>query len=123
MAPYSRDLRSRVLQDRVGGMASNEVAAKYRVSRAWVDRVYQRHRGGEDEPRKQTKFRTRRLAGHEAHLRALIAEQPDRTLVEIRAALGVPVGLSTLWTELDRLRLPLKKRFCMPRSKADPTSS
>lgn len=121
MAPYSMDLRSRVLQDQVGGMASNEVAAKYRVSRAWVYRVYQRHRGGEDAPGKETRFRTRRFAGHEGHLRAIIAAPPHRTLVEIRAALGVPVALSTLWTELDRLRLPLKKRPCTPPNKAGQT--
>ena len=109
MAPYSMDLRSRVLADRVGGLASKDVAAKYRVSRAWVDRIYQRHRGGEDAPRKQTKFRGRRLAGQEERLRAIVTAHPDRTLVEIRAALGVPVALSTLWTELDRLQLTLKK--------------
>lgn len=109
MAPYSMDLRSRVLADRVSGMASKEVAAKYRVSLSWVNRVYQRHRGGEDAPRKQTKFRGRRLAGQEDRLRAIVAAQPDRTLVEIRAALGVSVALSTLWTELDRLQLPIKK--------------
>jgi len=109
MAPYSMDLRSRVLEDRVGGLASKDVAAKYRVSRSWVDRVYQRHRAGEDTPRKQTKFRGRRLAGQEDRLRAIVAAQPDRTLVEIRAALGVPVALSTLWTELDRLQLPIKE--------------
>ena len=109
MRAYSMDLRTRVLHDRVHGLASKEVAAKYRVSRAWVDRVYQRHRAGEDGPRAQTKFRARRLAGHEDRLRALVAEQPDRTLVELRAALAVPVALSTLWAELDRLQLSVKK--------------
>jgi hypothetical protein len=109
MRAYSMDLRSRVLADRVAGTPSLDVAVKYRVSRSWVDRVYQRHRAGEDGPRQQTKFRARRLAGHEDRLRAVVAERPDRTLVEIRAALGVPVALSTLWGELDRLRLPLKK--------------
>ncbi len=109
MRAYSMDLRTRVLQDRVSGLPSKDIAAKYRVSRAWVDRVYQRHRAGEAGPRKQTKFRARRLAGQEARLRALVAEQPDRTLVELRAALGVPVALSTLWTELDRLQLSVKK--------------
>jgi transposase len=92
MRAYSMDLRSRVLQDRVVGVPSVELAPKYQVSRSWVDRVYQRHRAGEDTPRKQTKFRTRRLAGHEERLRAIVAEQPDRTLVEIRAALGVSVA-------------------------------
>ncbi len=58
MAPYSMDLRSRVLRDSDAGMPSKEAAAKYSVSRAWVDRVNQRRREtGETTPRKQTKFR------------------------------------------------------------------
>lgn len=57
MAPYSMDLRTRVLRDADAGPSSNELAAKYLVSRAWV-RVKQRRREtGEIAPRKQTKFR------------------------------------------------------------------
>ncbi len=37
------------------------------------------------------------LAGHTDQLRALIAAQPDRTLVELWAALQTPVGLATIW--------------------------
>ena len=58
MAPYSMDLRTRVLRDSDAGMPSKDVAAKYAVSRAWVDRVKQRRREtGEITPRRQTKFR------------------------------------------------------------------
>lgn len=39
MAAYSMDLRERVLQDKDAGLKSAEVATKYRVSRAWVDRL------------------------------------------------------------------------------------
>jgi transposase len=57
MAPYSMDLRTRVRHDSEAGMRSKEVAAKYSVSRAWVDRLKQRRREtGEIAPRKQTKF-------------------------------------------------------------------
>lgn len=38
MAPYSMDLRTRVLADCDGGLAAKEVAAKFRVSRSWVNR-------------------------------------------------------------------------------------
>ena len=44
MAAYLMDLRTRVLRDSDAGMASKDVAAKYAVSRAWVDRVKQRRR-------------------------------------------------------------------------------
>ena len=89
MAAYSMDLRTRVLADCDAGMRAEDVAAKYRVSRAWVHRLLQRRREtGEIGPRHQTKFRARRLDGeHEDRLRNLVTAQPDRT--PRRAAGGV----------------------------------
>ena len=60
------DLCTRVLADWDAGMKAEEVAAKYRVSRAWVHRLVQRRREtGEIGPRQQTKFRARTLQnGH-----------------------------------------------------------
>lgn len=108
--PYSMDLRTRVLQDCDAGMKSDGVAAKYRVSRAWVNRLVQRRReSGQVAPRAQTKFRPRLLAEKTEQLKALIAEQPDRTLVELRAALETPVGLATIWRAIDRLDLTVKQ--------------
>ena len=119
MAPYSMDLRTRVLRDSDAGVPSNEVAAKYSVSRAWVDRVKQRRREcGEVAPRKQTKFRRRVLAGHEDRIVGLITARPDATLVEIRDALRVPVGLSPLWREIDRLGFRVKKNGLRRRTTA-----
>lgn len=119
MAPYSMDLRSRVLRDSDAGMASKEVAVKYAVSRAWVDRVKQRRRErGEIAPRKQTKFRRRVLAGHADRIVLLITARPDATLVEIRDALRIPVGLSTLWREIDRLGFRVKKNDIRRRTTA-----
>ena len=110
MAPYSMDLRTRVLRDSDAGMPSKDVAVKYAVSRAWVDRVKQRRRErGEIAPRKQTTFRRRVLAGHEDRIVLLITARPDATLIEIRDALRIPVGLSTLWREIDRLGFRVKK--------------
>jgi hypothetical protein len=42
MAPYSMDLHTRVLADCDAGVAAKEVAAKFRVSRSWVNRLVQR---------------------------------------------------------------------------------
>jgi transposase len=111
MAPYSMDLRARVLRDSDAGMPSKEVAAKYSVSRAWVDRVKQRRREtGEVAPRKQTKFRRRALDEHQEYrLVALITVQPDATLAELRDALPTTAALSTLWRAIDRLGLTVKK--------------
>jgi hypothetical protein len=44
MAPYSLDMRSRV-RDSDARLPSKDVAAKYAVSRTWVDRVKQPRRG------------------------------------------------------------------------------
>ena len=57
---------------------ADAIAAKYEVSRAWVHRLIQRRREtGSLAPRKQTKFRSRVLAGQEEHLAALITARPD----------------------------------------------
>ena len=107
---YSMDLRSRVLQDADAGMTSKELAVRYRVSRAWVDALKQRRREtGDAGPRKQTKFRERVLADQASHLAALVAARPDATLVELREALKTSAGLATIWRELDRLQLTVKK--------------
>jgi hypothetical protein len=62
MAPYSIDLRKRVLRAWDAGMDADSVAAKYEVSRAWVHRLVQRRREtGSIAPRQQTKFSPARL--------------------------------------------------------------
>jgi transposase len=119
MAPYSMDLRSRVLRDSDAGLPSAEVAAKYSVSRAWVDRVKQRRReSGEITPRKQLKFRRRVLAGYDDQIVGLILARPDATLVEIREGLRISVGLSTLWRAIDRLGFRVKKNGIRRRTAA-----
>jgi transposase len=110
MAPYSMDLRTRVLADRDAGLGSKEVAAKFRVSRSWVNRLVQRRREtGEVGPRPQTVFKKQAFAGQEARVRAQVAAQPDQTLAELREALQSSASLSSMWRALDRLRLTLKK--------------
>jgi transposase len=110
MAPYSMDLRKRVVRAWDSGMDAESVATKYEVSRAWVHRLIQRRREtGSIAPRKQTKFRRRVLADQEARLAALIAARPDATLAELRDALPTSAALSTLWQAIDRLQLTVKK--------------
>ena len=107
---YSMDLRERVFKAWQASGDADDVAATFGVSRAWVHRLAQRERETKSlAPRKQTKFRPRILAGHEARLQALVAAQPDVTLAELRAQLPTTASISTLWTELDRLGLTVKK--------------
>src|SRR6266550_4470830 len=109
MVAYSLDLRERVARAwDVSGDADE--AATFEVSRAWVHRLVQRRREtGSIAPRPQTKFRSRVLAGQEARLAALIAANPDATLAELREALATTAALSTLWLEINRLGLTVKK--------------
>jgi transposase len=117
--PLSIDLRERVLKDADAGLPSKELAARYHVSRAWVDALKQRRREtGAIGPLKQTKFRERVLAGQAAHLGALVAARPDATLAELREALQTSAGLATIWRELDRLQLTVKKNDSRRRTTA-----
>ena len=110
MAPYSMDLRERVIQAWDASGDADEVAESFSVSRSWVHRLVQRRREtGSIAPRKQTTFRSRVLAGHEARLVALIGLRPDATLAELREALPTRAALSTVWLEIDRLGLTVKK--------------
>ena len=110
MAPYSVDLRKRVLRAWDSGMDAESVAVKYDVSRAWVHRLVQRRREtGSIEPRKQMKFRSRMLAGQEDRLIGLINARPDATLTELRDALPTTAALSTIWRTIDQLGFTLKK--------------
>ena len=110
MAPYSMDLRERVVGAWDTSGDAEEVATTFGVSRAWVHRLVQRRREtGSIAPRQQTKFRSRALAGQEERLASLIAASPDATLAELREALPTTAALSTLWLEIDRLGLSLKK--------------
>ena len=113
---YSMDLRARVLAACEAGLTSRAGAQQYRVSRAWVDRLKQRRREtGEIGPCRPRRFKPSVLAEHMEQLRALVAAQPDRTLVELRAALGVSCSLIAVWRALRRLELTRKKRPVRPR--------
>jgi len=110
MAPYSMDLRQRVLKAFEASGEADEVAATFGVSRAWVHRLAQRRREtGSIAPRRQIKYRSRRLAGQEQRLASLVAAQPDATLAELRDALHTRAALTTIWRELGRLKLTIKK--------------
>ena len=109
-APYSMDLRDRVFKAFEASGDAEEVAETFAVSRAWVHRLVQRQREtGSLAPRKPTTFRRRVLAGQEERLRATVNAQPDATLMEIRETLPTKAALSTVWLELARLGLTVKK--------------
>ena len=110
MQAYSMDLRERALLDSDAGMKAADVAVKYRVSGSWVRLRKQRRREtGEVAPRVPRHGRRRMLEPHLHTLAALIAAQPDRTLAELKAALGTPASLATIWRAVAALDVTSKK--------------
>lgn len=120
MATYSLEFRERVLADCDAGMKTKQVAEKYGVSGTWVRALKQRRREtGEIAPR--IPRRGRKPKFERARLAELVAEQPDATLVELRARLGVDCSLSAICVALRKLQLTFKKSRCAPRSRSGRT--
>ena len=110
MRAYSMDLRQRVLEDCDAGVATPAVAAKYRVSPAWVRRLKQRRAAtGEVAPRPAGR-RVPALAADADRIRAAIRDHPDATLAELRDRLGRAVSLATLWRAVAALGLTVQKK-------------
>jgi transposase len=119
MEAYSLDLRRRVLDACDAGHQTQEVAALFQVSRAWVRRLKQRRRElGTIEPLPPRYGQPPKvLAEHLHRLSDLIGQQPDATLQELQERLGLDVDVSTICRALQKLRLTVKKKSCTPRSK------
>ena len=113
-APYSQDLRERVISVVDGGMGAYEAAPLLRVSVSYIYKALGRRRAtGETTARPSGRGPSPKLAPHDDALRQRIVEEPDATLEEIRAWLlathGVKVSVGCLWKRLRHLGLPLKK--------------
>ena len=112
MAPYSLDLRKRVLRAWDQSSDAEAVAEQFSVSRAWVHRLVQRRREtGAIGPRQQTRWRTPILAGREEEIRGLVQARPDRTLVELRAALKTSAAISTITAPAVRMASIASSKF------------
>ena len=116
-APYSQDLRERVIGFMALGGSARMAAARFDVSVSSATRWAQRWRAqGHARPRAMGGDRRSRLGEHRARVLQLVAQQPDLTLQEIRSALaascGITVGLSTVHRFLRAHNVTLKKRPC-----------
>src|SRR3954470_3727277 len=114
-APYSQDLRERVIGFMALGGGARSAAVRFDVSVSSVSRWAQRWRAeGHARPRAMGGDRRSRLAKHSAKVLQLVARQPDLTLQEIRSALaascGITVGLSTVHRFLGTHNLTRKKK-------------
>jgi transposase len=126
MKTISLDLRERILTAYDAGKVTRaEVGQRFRVSEAMVKKLLQqRRRTGEIGPRHHRSGRKQRiLAEHRERLRALLAQKPDLTLAELRAAAGLSCTLPAIHYVLAAMDLTYRKRRCMRPSKAGRTSS
>lgn len=118
-APYSRDLRERLLLAGDAGHPAAEIARTMGVSARSLRRWKARLQPGESLAPKAMSGRPRTLPPEqEAHLVAQVADCPDATLNEHRDRLikeqGRAVSTSTVGRTLRRHGVPLKKRPCSP---------
>jgi transposase len=126
MKAYSMDLRERVVAACDAGRESRtEIAKRFNVSTAWIRRLLQRRRQrGEYGPSTTKRGRKPIFDGPlRERLEALIAEQPDVTLAELRDRTGVDCTLAAICKTLQRLGYRRKKRRFGPLSKIGPMSS
>lgn len=120
-APYSQDLRDRVLAAYDRGMETKAIAEVFAVSKAWARMVKQRRReSGETAPRPMGgatvfKIDLTRLA-------ELVREKPDATLKELRVMLGEVCGEPAICMALKKLGLSFKKRRSTRASRTAPMS-
>ena len=126
---YSSDLRSRLIKAATNGMSARQSAERFGVGIStaivWVRRYRQ---SGEAVARRQGKPRGSRLDPHAAFILGLVeGGTKDISLAEIAERLaserGVTIGITSIWTFLDRHGLTFKKRPRMRRSNSVPTSS
>ncbi len=122
MTPYSMDLRQRVLADCDAGLPTKAVADKYTVSDSFVRKLKRRRRTTGSAAPATPRRPAPGGAADAGRIRAAVAAQPDLTLEELRARLGVAYSLTTLWRATRALGLTLKKNRTGRPSRTAPTS-
>jgi len=117
MKPISVDLRARILEALKEGPSSLIIAKRFNVGASSVRKLRtQMERTGSLEPG-AAPGRDRLIQGKaEKRLREIVREYPDATLNVYRElpldAVGVAVSETTMWRQLERMDITLKKRPC-----------
>ncbi len=110
-APYSEDLRERIVRVVDAGTSRNAAAKQFEVSISFVVKLMQRwHQRGTIKADKYGGWKKPKLAPHAARIRALVAESCDITIDELRAVLAAEAKRSTLGDFLLAQGLTRKKR-------------
>jgi transposase len=118
--PISVDLRERIVEAYASEEGTREeVAKRFKVSLGMVKKLLQQHsRTGDLRPRYRFCGRKAKLLSeHGGALKALVAKQPDVTLVEMKARLGLACTVAAIHQVLAKLGLTYKKRRSMQLNK------
>jgi transposase len=116
-APYSQDLRQRVLSAYDRGKQTKEIAQTFAVSPAWARRVKQVRRE-EDRTAPLPMGGVRVTKVDLEQLRQLVEQQPDATIPELHQRLGTDrCSESAVNMAMLRLGFSFKKRRFMPPSR------
>jgi transposase len=110
---YSGDLRERVIEAVELGASRREAAERFEVSVSSAVKWLQRWRESGSAAPKPRGGSVSPLEEHMARVLAVVAEQPDLTLVETVAQLRkqrIRTSRSSLWRFLDRHGVTLKKK-------------
>jgi transposase len=120
--PYSGDLRVRVVEAIAAGASRRGAARVFLVSASsairWAD---QWRESGHVEPKPRGGRSRSPLEAHGEWLLALIAQEPDLTLEEVRTQLrerGVTTAASSIWRFFDRRGISFKKNVARQRAGA-----
>jgi transposase len=111
MEAYPTKVREQVLGAYAAGMETAEIAERFGVGPAWCRGVRQRLRelglrGAIEQKHGPDPFFDQ---ARREQLATLVGREPDATLQELKAKLGVPVSISTIWRTLQDMKLTLKK--------------
>jgi transposase len=121
-APYSEDLRRRVVDAVDGGLSRRQAAALFRVGISTVVNWVRRWREtGSVSAKPMGGDHNSRLKGERAWLLARIEAAPDLTLEEIRddlKARGISVGYGTVWRFFAAESISFKKNRARRRARA-----
>jgi transposase len=117
MEAYSPDLRQRVVAAvEADELSRSEIAELFHVSTAWIRRLIQHYWAtGSLAPRPRRYGPYPKLEDtRRQQLAALVAQDPDATLAELRDRLGGDVSLPTICRAPAQLGLPRKKSPSAP---------
>lgn len=126
MATTSLDLRERILASYDKGDGTrDQIARRFCVSLGMVKKLLQQRRRLSDiRPQHHRSGRKPViLASHRKALRRELTRQPDLTLEELRAAVGLECTLPAIHYVLAGMGLTYKKRRSGPANRTGPTSA